>query len=144
MASKKAKAVLKTTKKGTEHVYSQPCEGALDPAYFVKVQMKDGNYHLAKLIDCKLSDKYDPKKPLTDTSYDYYVHYVDFDRRMDEWVSRSRIELTRTLVLEEELKKKQKKQEEEILDSEIENEHAGRKSTYSDYLTHISLRHDRK
>ena len=125
MASKKAKAVLKTTKKNTENVYSQACEGALDPSYFVKVQMKDGNYHQAKLIDCKLSEKHDPKKPLTDFSYDYYIHYVDFDRRMDEWVPRSRIELSRTLVLEEEIKKKQKKQEEEILDSEIENEHAG-------------------
>ena len=126
MASKKAKAVLKTTKKHADAtVYSQPCENALDPAYFVKVQMKDGNYHLAKLIDCKLSEKHDPKKPLTDFSYDYYIHYVDFDRRMDEWVPRTRIELTRSLVLEEELIKKKKKQEEEIIDSEIENEHAG-------------------
>jgi len=49
-------------------------------------------------------------------------------------VSRSRIELTRTLVLEEELKKKQKKQEEEIIDSEIENEHAG--MTENDIANH--------
>ena len=125
MASKKAKQLLKPLKKGETSVYSQFLENALDPSYYVKAQMKDDTWHLAKLVDCRLSEKHDTKKPLTDYSYDYYVHYVDFDRRMDEWIPRARIELTRNLVLEDELLKKKKKQEEELLDSEIENEHAG-------------------
>lgn len=28
------------------------------------------------------------------SSYEYYVHYVGFDRRLDEWITSDRIDLT--------------------------------------------------
>lgn len=34
---------------------------------------------------------YDPKQKKVDSSYEYYVHYEFYNRRMDEWVCRERI-----------------------------------------------------
>jgi RNA binding activity-knot of a chromodomain len=81
--------------------YSQSSEGAIDLNYLVKGQMKDGSWVMAKIVDCRLSKNYDPKKKKTEYSYDYYVHYIDYDRRMDEWVPRNRLEITTYLVDEE-------------------------------------------
>jgi len=88
--------------------YSNPddSEGALDLNYYVKGKMKDGNYYLAKIVDCRPIKNLDPKKKRNDFSYDYYLHYVDFDRRMDEWVPRSRIETTREFIEEKKDKNK--------------------------------------
>lgn len=86
--------------------YSQPSEGALDPNFLVKAQMKDDNWQFAKIIDCKLKKNFDPKKKKTHTSYDYYLHYVNFDRRMDEWISGERLEITRELADEDSMIKK--------------------------------------
>ena len=33
------------------------------------------------------------KKKKTDSSYEYYVHYIDFNRRMDQWITRDQIKL---------------------------------------------------
>ena len=37
------------------------------------------------------------KKKKTESSYEYYVHYEKFNRRMDEWVVYSRIQLVRLI-----------------------------------------------
>ncbi len=34
---------------------------------------------------------YDIKIKKTDASYDYYIHYEGFNRRMDEWIPITRI-----------------------------------------------------
>lgn len=103
--------------------YSQPSEGALDLNYYVKAQMKDGTWNLAKIIDCRLNKNHDPKKKRTDFSYDYYVHYMDFDRRMDEWLPRARVELTRELLEDDNPNKKKKGDK-----APIDKEHEGKKS----------------
>lgn len=82
-------------------IYSKPSEGALDPNYYIKSQMKDKQIFLAKIIDCRPAKNWDSKKKKNDYAYEYYVHYVDFNRRMDEWVTRDRIEVTRQPVEEE-------------------------------------------
>jgi len=106
-------------------VYSRPSEGALDPNYYIKAEMKDKTKHLAKIIDCRLLREWDPKKKKNDYSYEYYVHYIDYNRRMDEWISRSRIELTRNLVEEDTANRKKKKTEEKKFDNNIDDEHEG-------------------
>lgn len=106
-------------------VYSKPSEGALDPNYYIKAQMKDKTWHLAKIIDCRLVKDWDPKKKKNDASYEYYVHYIDFNRRMDEWVPRNRIELTRNLIEEDTTNKKKRKTEEKKYDNNIDDEHEG-------------------
>eukprot|EP00873_Tetraselmis_striata_P035272 jgi/Tetstr1/455536/TSEL_042358.t1 len=44
----------------------------------------DNLQRLAQIVDCRLNDG--------DGLYSYYVHYVDFDKRLDEWVSVSRLQ----------------------------------------------------
>lgn len=52
------------------------------------VTYRDGSERLAKIIDCRKSNKLDNEN---DISWNYYVHYNDFNRRMDEWIDTSRI-----------------------------------------------------
>lgn len=107
-------------------IYSGPCEGALDPLYYIRAQMRNKVWYLAKIIDCRLLKDWDPKKRKNDAAYEYYVHYVDFNRRMDEWISRSRIELTRQLIEEDHMNKKKRKTEERKYDNNVDDEHEGR------------------
>jgi hypothetical protein len=81
--------------------YSQQSDGAVDLNYLVKGQMKDGSWVIARIVDCRPLKNIDPKKKRNEYSYEYYLHYIDFDRRMDEWVNRNRIEITNHLVDEE-------------------------------------------
>lgn len=70
--------------------------------------MKNGIKHLAIIIDCRLLEN-DKNKKKTDSSYEYYIHYEGINRRMDEWVLRSRLEPTDIIVEDEyEVKKKKK------------------------------------
>lgn len=55
--------------------------------------MKTGVWVKARIIECRLSKDYDPKQAKTEASYDYYVHYEGQNRRMDEWVVHTRIEM---------------------------------------------------
>ena len=60
--------------------------------------MKDGAWHKARIIDCRLSKDYDIRTHKTDKSYEYYIHYEGFNRRMDEWIPRLKILMTEELV----------------------------------------------
>lgn len=53
--------------------------------------MKNGTWHKARIIDCRLAKDYDMKRKKKDSSYEYYVHYIEHNRRMDEWLERNRI-----------------------------------------------------
>jgi hypothetical protein len=83
--------------------------------------MKNSSWQKARIVDCRLSKgtiklykakagnqidikcwlifnnkiyinlDYDVKRKKIESSYDYYVHYEDFNRRMDEWVVAQRI-----------------------------------------------------
>lgn len=130
MTSKTAKKLSNFADK----TYSQNHENALDPSYYVKAEMSNGEWHLARIIDCRLAKDYDPKKKRTDYSYEYYVHYKDFNRRMDEWIPRSRIELTRELLEEELLTKKKKKVEEHRPTNNVDDEHV---NLNSKSITHL-------
>ncbi len=98
--------------------YSEPAEGALDINYYVKAQMKDDSWHLAKIVDCRILKTIDPKKKKNDYSYEYYIHFIDYDRRMDMWQIRSKMEPTRDFVEDDafSLKKQKGDKEHEGLD----------------------------
>ena len=106
-------------------------EGALDNKYYVKAKMKNKEWYKARIIDCRLSKNYDPKKEKVDSSYDYYVHYENINRRNDEWVSRDRIELTEELIIDEPDMKKKRKTDDKC-EFEENDEHEG--------MDHNSLR----
>ncbi|OVA13667.1 MOZ/SAS-like protein [Macleaya cordata] len=58
---------------------------------------KDGNYHLVKIIQQRKSIDGGPD------NYEYYVHYTEFNRRLDEWVKLEQLDLNsiQTIVEEE-------------------------------------------
>ena len=80
--------------------YAQESEGALNPNYYVKAQMRTGNWYLGKIIECRPNQNSlaNPDHKRNDHSYDYYIHYEDFDRRMDEWVPRGKINPTNQFI----------------------------------------------
>ena len=57
---------------------------------YLVVRYRDGSHRLAKIIETTAKV---PKGASIDATkeYAYYVHYVDFNRRMDEWIQPDRI-----------------------------------------------------
>lgn len=54
----------------------------------------DGSHHKAVIIDRRTGKEFDVSKfgsPYAMEHFEFYVHYVDYDRRMDEWVTHDRI-----------------------------------------------------
>jgi histone acetyltransferase MYST1 len=62
-------------------------EHPLDIGAFLVVKYRDGSHRLAKIIE--KSKRCKDKAEI----WSYYVHYPDFNRRMDEWISVERIVL---------------------------------------------------
>lgn len=116
---KSLKKLLNSTK--TEEIY----EGALELNKHVAAlfEIQDGNqqWELAKILEIKLID-INSKKKKTEYSYEYYVHYVNFNRRHDKWIKRDEIKLDETFV-DEKLKEKQKNDKEKNIF--INDDHAG-------------------
>ncbi|GIL77107.1 hypothetical protein Vretimale_3121 [Volvox reticuliferus] len=92
----------------------------LDIGTRVDCKWRDGAYHTVRVIERRnLDDPGDPR------AWDYYVHYIGFNRRMDEWVILAQLDLS-TAEVEQQLdgpadKKGQKKKvaaEEHDSDSE--------------------------
>lgn len=62
-------------------------EHPLAVGHYLVVKYRDNSLRLAKIIEI-----FSPVGKLkTDNSWKYYIHYTDFNRRMDEWVSSDRI-----------------------------------------------------
>lgn len=58
-------------------------EHPLQNGHYLIVKYRDGSNRLAKIIECTSGSS--PR------SLQYYIHYSDFNRRMDEWISSTRI-----------------------------------------------------
>ncbi|GLI59568.1 hypothetical protein VaNZ11_001474 [Volvox africanus] len=92
----------------------------LDIGTRVDCKWREGGYHTVRVIERRnLDDPGDPR------AWDYYVHYIGFNRRMDDWVTMAQLDLS-TAEVEQQLdgpadKKGQKKKvaaEEHDSDSE--------------------------
>jgi len=65
--------------------------------------------HKAKIIECKTRKMMEGEELKNDSyKYDYYIHYLGKNRRLDEWVPRDRITLTNELVEDDNNMKKGK------------------------------------
>ncbi|XP_073280890.1 histone acetyltransferase of the MYST family 1-like isoform X2 [Primulina huaijiensis] len=53
----------------------------------VNCRWRDGKYHPVKVIERRKLPGGDPNY------YEYYVHYTEFNRRLDEWVTREHLDL---------------------------------------------------
>ncbi|XP_008809530.2 putative MYST-like histone acetyltransferase 1 [Phoenix dactylifera] len=54
----------------------------------LKCRWKDGTLHPAEIIERRQTPSGDPH------DYEYYVHYTEFDRRLDQWVNLERLDLS--------------------------------------------------
>ncbi|KAG1677445.1 hypothetical protein FOA52_001900 [Chlamydomonas sp. UWO 241] len=78
----------------------------------------DNQYHTVKLIERRQISGFE-----SDSDYEYYVHYIGYNRRMDEWVQLEQLDLSSVqleLVEEDGTGRKKKK----IVDEEHDEEHA--------------------
>ncbi len=119
---KAIKKIINTTKAEEYH------EGALEVRKHVKalygVTTDSPSWELGQIIAVRpINDSsFLNKKKKNDYSYDYYIHYVNFNRRMDTWLSRNQIEIDEKFVDEELLKKDIRDKEKSIFNND---EHAG-------------------
>jgi histone acetyltransferase MYST1 len=59
------------------------------------IKWRNGQYFPAEIIEYRQSKRRESTfdSNFQSSDYEFYVHYVNFDRRLDEWVSRDRINL---------------------------------------------------
>lgn len=88
----KGDVALQKTKELIETVKNKVYENSIEVGKYVYAKFVDGNMEMAKIIDCRPVPDYDNIKKKNEYSYDYYVHYVFHNRRMDQYVTRSNIE----------------------------------------------------
>jgi len=84
------KIILKT-KELIEITKNKIYENSLEIGKLVYAKFVDGKFEMAKIIDCKLLPEHENKKKKDEFSYDYYVHYLLHNRRMDQYIPRSDI-----------------------------------------------------
>uniref|UniRef100_A0A7S0MTP5 Histone acetyltransferase n=1 Tax=Pyramimonas obovata TaxID=1411642 RepID=A0A7S0MTP5_9CHLO len=56
---------------------------------------RDNKWHQVKIIERR------KEEGKSDKDYEYYVHYVEFNRRLDEWVPLSQLDLTSVITLDD-------------------------------------------
>jgi hypothetical protein len=122
MQSKGAKKSLKATLEPAtteKRKYEKDSPGALNINYFIMVSDKNGKEKKAKIIECRLDRQLygdltleeamkDPQINLKDSSYEYYIHYDHFNRRLDEWVKFDQITTTHEFIDEKKIKEQNK------------------------------------
>ena len=87
--------------------------GALEINHYVKVELNN-ELKICKIIAVRPDPQHEKDKNLNEYSYEYYIHYIEYDRRNDHWIKRKNI--IDTKVNEEEIKKIKNNQ---INDNEI-------------------------
>ena len=95
--------------------------GALEVNRHVKVQLNN-ELKICKIIAVRKDPQHENDKNPNDYSYEYYIHYIEYDRRNDHWIKRKSI--IETKVSDEEVKKikNNQNQEDEIVFHNDENE----------------------
>lgn len=68
-------------------------ENSLEIGKHIKAKFNN-NWEIAKIIEIRpLGDSEDNTSKKTEYSYEYYIHYIDFNRRNDRWATREELEL---------------------------------------------------
>ena len=64
--------------------------GALEVNHLVKVKL-NGEMKICKIIAVRQDPEREKNEKPNEYSYEYYIHYIDFDRRNDHWIKRENI-----------------------------------------------------
>ena len=96
--------------------------GALEVNHYVKVNLNN-ELKICNIIAVRKDPLHEKDENPNDYSYEYYIHYIEYDRRNDHWVKRKSI--IETKVSDEEIKKLKNSQlptDDEIIFHNDENE----------------------
>jgi hypothetical protein len=99
-------------------------ENALEIGKHAKAYF-NGTWIIAKIIDCRVLKEFEDVKKKSEESYEYYIHFIDYNRRNDKWAHRKDLKVN-DYEIEVELKEREQR-EKEKKDSNIfeGNEHEG-------------------
>jgi len=89
------------TKSDVDRSGPQPCEPQpesevvlpLDVGTKVNCKWRDNQWHQVRIIERRQIEP--------ESDYEYYVHYVEFNRRLDEWVKLSQLDLATVIPMDE-------------------------------------------
>mmetsp|Transcript_18126 Transcript_18126/g.21724 ORF Transcript_18126/g.21724 Transcript_18126/m.21724 type:complete len:522 (-) Transcript_18126:956-2521(-) len=83
----------------TSPVVQKELQLPLEVGTKVMCKWRDDKYHQVRIIERrKLPDGIDDEE-----AHEYYVHYLEFNRRLDEWVSLNNFDLTTVICVDEKL-----------------------------------------
>ena len=120
---KSLKKIIKDKLEDKNHSY----EGALQINKHVR-SFFNNNLEICKIIDCRPLKEFESESTIkTEYSYEYYVHYINYNRRNDRWITRDLITID-DAAIEIELKLSEQKEKENLLNNNqpFENdEHKG-------------------
>lgn len=119
---KNDKSIKKLLNNKVEEIH----EGAIEinkhvKAFFENDENNKPIFEIARIVDVRLSDT-NSKKKKNEYSYDYYVNYLNFNRRHDRWITRNELEHD-SVFIEEKLKEKEEKDKEKNIF--VNEDHAG-------------------
>jgi histone acetyltransferase MYST1 len=84
------------------------------------VEYRDGSKRLAKIIERTQNKEKERLKAPIEEQWKYYVHYHDFNRRMDEWINNARITKfpSEANLIEEKMKEEEEEAKRQAADEE--------------------------
>lgn len=87
--------VAQTSPEQKRRKVQQRVDGDLQIGYRVMCKWRDGKYRKAQIIEKRVKSVPETKPQASDSKEEvqYYVHYLEFNRRMDEWVNQDRLDL---------------------------------------------------
>ena len=87
--------------------------GAISLNSYVKVKLNNEN-KICQIISIRPNDlnKNENEESLNEYSYEYYIHYIEYDKRNDHWIKRK--DIIETKISNEEIKKIKKEKDEII------------------------------
>ena len=88
--------------------------GAISLNSYVKVKLNNEN-KICKIISIRPNNMNKKEESLNEYSYEYYIHYIEYDKRNDHWIKRK--DIIETKISNEEIKKVKKAKDEIIFNN---------------------------
>ena len=82
--------------------------GAIPINTHIKVKLNNEE-KICKIISIRPEPLNKNEEPLTEYSYEYYIHYIEYDKRNDHWIKRK--DILNTKINDKEIKKLKNKKE---------------------------------
>lgn len=94
MKSKNAKQIVSVASVIKDRKYHNPSTNAMNLNYYVNVLTNQEEYRKAKILECRLKKEFRnlPKSEIKEEYYDYYIHFIFTNRRMDHWTDTTRMQ----------------------------------------------------